>query len=466
MSHEAVIDQTGAVSEYWNSRRNHLFVASCMALIVTAMSFAIRGAILADLGNHFGLNNTKLGWINGNGFIGFTVAMIVGGPLCDVLGMRRLLGLAFAGHLLGIVFTIYATSYTMLLYATLAIGIGNGFVEAACNPLLAGLYPDQKIKRLNLFHVWFPGGIVIGGLVSFVVMNYLFKGSSHAWQIDIATMLIPLIIYGVMFLGREFPATERAASKVTTEQMFRSCLNPFFLFFVGCMLLTASTELSPEGWIPDILSRTTNVAGAGILFLVLINGLMAIGRTQAGSIVNRMSPMALLFLASIFSAVGLFGFSVARSPGVATVAAIVFAIGVCYYWPTMLGNVNERFPETGALGLAIMGGAGNASVWLTSPWIGHTYDTKTAQAAHMSPAQYGALMSQVNGAGQLPAHAVQAGGAAAMLQAAILPCILILLFGAVYLYDKSRGGWHAQRRTLQQIDEAVVEQITAPVQAE
>ena len=167
--------------------RDALFVASCVALITTAMSFAIRGALIDPLGNQFGLSKEQIGLVVGTAFWGFTLAMIFGGPLCDVIGMKRLLGLAFVGHLIGIVGTIFAGGFWSLFLSTLAFGLANGFVEAACNPLIATLYPDQKIKRLSLFHAWFPGGIVIGGVVAYVVQSLNLGGKEHYWQIQIAS---------------------------------------------------------------------------------------------------------------------------------------------------------------------------------------------------------------------------------------------------------------------------------------
>ena len=49
------------------------------------------------------------------------------------------------------------------------MAMGNGLIEAAANPLVATIYPDRKTEKLNIFHVWFPGGIVIGGLLAFGV---------------------------------------------------------------------------------------------------------------------------------------------------------------------------------------------------------------------------------------------------------------------------------------------------------
>ena len=80
---------------------SRLFNASCVALIVTAMSFALRGAATAHWVTELQLTNEQAGWINGSAFWGFTLAMVVGGPLVDALGLRRIIGLAFVGHAAG-----------------------------------------------------------------------------------------------------------------------------------------------------------------------------------------------------------------------------------------------------------------------------------------------------------------------------------------------------------------------------
>ena len=195
------------------ANRSRLFVASCIALIVTAMSFAIRGDIMGNLETVFELSKEQVGWIAGTAFWGFTLAMVIGGPLCDVLGMRRLVLFAFVGHAAGILLTIFANGFGMLYAGTLCIGIANGFVEAACNPLIATVYPDNKTHKLNQFHVWFPGGIVIGGLAAFAITR-MGVGGDDAWQWKMGTMLLPMLIYGVLFFGQKFPVTERVASGV------------------------------------------------------------------------------------------------------------------------------------------------------------------------------------------------------------------------------------------------------------
>src|SRR6476660_3873560 len=200
--------------------KNQLFLASRIALIFTAMTFAFRAGLEGVWSSEFSLTKEQLGWIFSPAFYGFTLAMIFGGPLCDVIGMKRLIGIAFVGHVAGVIVYLTAKDATMLFVGTVCIGVGNGMVEAACNPLVVSLYPDNKTTMLNRFHVWFPGGIVIGGLLSFLVLDKMHLD----WRILVSVLFIPAIIYGIIFWQLSFPQTERVQKGVSTKKMFASCL--------------------------------------------------------------------------------------------------------------------------------------------------------------------------------------------------------------------------------------------------
>src|SRR5437879_12861192 len=88
-----------------------LFIAGCIALVATAMSFAIRGDIMGDFERLFALSKTDVGWIAGAAFWGFGFSILLGGPLCDLLGMGALLRLAALGHLGGALATIAAAEF-------------------------------------------------------------------------------------------------------------------------------------------------------------------------------------------------------------------------------------------------------------------------------------------------------------------------------------------------------------------
>ncbi len=344
--------------------RSQLFIASCLALLVTGLSFGIRAGILDKLGVDFALDQSQLASITAAAFWGFPLAIVIGGLVVDLIGMKNLLVAAFLFHLIGIVLTIFANGYWTLFLSTLLVGIANGTVEAACNPLVAGLYTDNKTTKLNHFHLWFPSGIFIGTLVVF-----LFVKLNLSWQIQVGTMLIPTVIYGYLFSKLDFPVTERVASGVSYGGMLKAVIAPLFIFMFFCMFGTAITELFTGQWINVLLK---NVTDNGILLLTLETGVMILGRAFAKPVLKKISPQALLVISTILAALGIYMFTVVTGP-MLYLAAIIFGMGVTFFWPTMLGFVNTNLPKTGALGLNLMGGAGMFAVSIFTIFMGDYY---------------------------------------------------------------------------------------------
>ncbi|MGF1586891.1 MAG: sugar MFS transporter [Bacteroidales bacterium] len=346
-------------------KKTLLFNASCLALVVTAMSFGTRGGFIVPWMEEFSLTGTEVGWIVGTAFWGFTVAMLVLGPLVDLIGMGRVMAIAFIAHIIGLVMTIFATGFWTLFFSTLLIGIANGSVEAGCNPLITALYPDDKTSKLNRFHMWFPAGIVFGGL-----LVYFLNMAGLGWRVQTAAMILPTIAYGAMFYGIKFPQTERVAAGVSYIDMLKACVSPLFLFMAFFMLFTAATELGTNQWIAALLET---VEAPGILLLVWVSAVMALARLFAGPVIHRLSSIGVLLFSAIIAGAGLWLLSI--SVGWWTFgAATVFALGVAYFWPNMLGVVAEKVPNSGALGLAIMGGLGFLGAAIAQPTLGYIYD--------------------------------------------------------------------------------------------
>ena len=387
-----------------------LFNASCIALIVTAMTFAIRAGILVELGNDFNLNNTQLGWINSMAFWGFPVATIFGGLLYNYFGPKKLLVFAFVAHLFGLILTIYASGFTLLLLSSFLIGFANGSVEAACNPLIADMYTSNRTTMLNKFHVWFPGGIVIGALAT-NFMNTLGLG----WQLKIAIMIIPTLIYGFMFFKAIFPKSENIDTD--TSNNIKSLFSLLFIFIAVCMTLTATTELGTQQWLQPLLEKS----GANpMLILAMTTGIMAVGRYFAGPIVHKLNPIGVLFMSAIVSTVAIYFMSIADGTALYG-AAILFAFGVCYFWPTMIGFVAEYIPNTGALGMSLVGGMGMFATGIWNPIIGSWIDTNTKNALE-------------SGLSQDLAEVV--AGKATLANMTYFPLILIVFFGILFINRK------------------------------
>jgi MFS family permease len=411
-------------------QRSQLFVASCLALLVTSLSFGIRAGILGRLGTEFQLNTEELGTIAATAFWGFPLAVVIGGILVDIIGMKKLLLVAFSFHLIGILLTIFAGGYWSLFISTLCVGIANGTVEAACNPLVATIYSDNKTTKLNHFHLWFPGGIVIGTLLVF----FLDK-AGISWQIQVGLMIIPTIIYGYLFSKLTFPVTERVASGVSTAEMYKAVLNPLFLFMIVLMFGTAITELFTGQWI-DVLLK--NVSDNAILLLTIETGVMVLGRAFAEPVVHKFSPQGVLLISAVLAALGLY--LLGHTTGnMLFVGAIVFGMGVCYFWPTMLGFVSENLPKTGAIGMNFMGGAGMFAVSVYMMFMGGYYDRlisgKLPAGADMK--QYADAAPGTEFANVLN-DAKKAAGPEIINATLIIPVILAVAFAGLFFYMKGR----------------------------
>lgn len=392
---------------------NRLFYGSCFALITTAFSFSIRAGILPQLSETFSLSGQQLGFINSMWFLGFPISMILGGLFYHTIGPKKIMQFAFLTHTLGIILTIFSGGYTGLLVSTLLIGIGNGCTEAACNPMIADANDGKRMNTLlNRFHMWFPGGIVLGSLIS-LLMTSLDLG----WQAQIWIIMIPTLVYVYLFFGQEFPKPkmEKVAS---IGENFKAMLSPLYLFILGCMALTAISEFGPQQWTSLILS---NSGAHPMVILALITGLMAIGRYFGGDIVSKFDQTGVLLGSAILTAIGIFLFST-QTGAMVYVAAIFFALGVCYFWPNMIGFVAEKIPLSGALGMSIVGGMGMFSSSIFQTIIGGWIDSSTAEQAAL---------------GLTGTSLDLAAGQQTLTNMVSFPVILIVLFTILYFWQRN-----------------------------
>jgi len=353
---------------------NRLFYGSCFALITTAFSFSIRAGVLPELGEVFDLTAKQLGDINSMWFFGFPIAMIIGGLTYHTIGPKKIMQFAFVAHTLGIVLTIFSGGYWGLIISTLLIGLGNGCTEAACNPMIADSATGKKMNTLlNRFHMWFPGGIVLGSLISYVMTEM-----NLGWQVQIWIILIPTLIYAFLFFGQTFPKP-RVEDAKTLKGNLKGMASPIFIFIAICMAMTAITEFVPTQWVQLVLSKS---GAEPMLILALITGIMAIGRYFGGDFVHKFDQTGVLLASAVLATLGIFLLST-QTGSMIYVAAVIFALGVCYFWPNMIGFVAEKIPKSGALGMSVVGAIGMFMTANMQPIFGIWIDNAREKATAM-----------------------------------------------------------------------------------
>jgi MFS family permease len=416
-----------------------LFVVSVLALFTAGLAASLRADIASDLQRIFfdpldrARSAEMIGSILGVPFLGFAFTIAIGSPLLDAIGMATLLPLSGVCFIAGTLTILFAGSlaggagiYTVIWIGAVITGIGWGLVETVINPLTATLYPDEKTAKLNALHAWWPGGLIAGGL-----LGYGLGQAGIGWQAKLCLILVPAAAVILLCLGLKFPPTERAASGVSMGGMFRELLNPIFLVLFCSMFLTAAAELAPGQWVDLALTRTVHMQG--ILLLVYVSGIMFAARHFAGPLVDRLSAIGLLWLSCLLASFGLLLLSFADSPFTGVLAATVWGTGVCFLWPTMLATASERFPRGGALLMGLMGTAGTLSIHFVLPAMGRIFDAKKIEVAGSEQA-FQAL------SGERLDKVLGIASQASFRAVAALPAILLIVFGAIWVYDRSQGG--------------------------
>lgn len=423
-----------------NSRA--IFWICVLALTAAAMSLAIRvgvsGAMKEAMLDPFFPENSGalIGLALGNSFMGFAFAVLIVSPLLDIFGSKKVILFAALCYIAGPLLIIFAPNagdgdaiFTMLNIGMIVCGLAWGSTEAAINPLTTAIYPDDKTGKLNILHAWWPGGWVIGGLATAILADQM----GVSWQILVGLIMIPGALCGLWALTQSFPQTESTVKGVSFgDMMAEPFKRPTFWIFPAIMLLTASAELAPGAWVDITLSETVGMSG--ILVMVYVSAIMFVMRHFAGPLERKFSDMGLLCVSTIPAAIGLYALSLANSPLTALFAATFWAVGVCFMWPTMLAAVARRYPDSGPWGIGIVGFAGAMAIRFVLPELGKIYDAAKLQAAGGAEA-YEALTPGSEEMQKVLAFA----GEQSFQVIALIPLALLVIFGVVWLFERSRN---------------------------
>lgn len=413
-----------SIEELPEKQRVMLFWACFAALVATSFGFIIRALLIPTWGEQFNLTEVQKGEIFGAGLWPFAISIILFSLVIDRIGYGTAMVFAFVCHILSALVTIFGpgmfSPYWSLWTGAFIVALANGTVEAVINPVVATMFPREKVKWLSILHAGWPGGLVLGGLLT--------MGLSGAdWRVRVGLIFLPTVFYGIFMLGKKFPVQERVSAGVSYRDMLRefgfvgaflcsflviteitrvfaassaesnpqlpyiagliggaviavifggatgfSPGRPLFLFLMLVMIPLATTELGVDSWVSDLMTPVMG-KNAGLV-LVYTSFVMMVLRFSAGGIVHRLSPIGLLAISAAMAMVGLFILSSAAGIMI-LVAATLYALGKSFFWPATLGTVSEQFPRGGALTINAIAGLGMLAVGIFgAPFIGLIQD--------------------------------------------------------------------------------------------
>ena len=409
------------------NNRMRLLWAGFMAILAAGVGFAIRGGIFDNWGKEFGFTGAQPWRLLRRILFGFSFGIILVDVIVDKIGYGKLVALALVCHVVSAFVTFGASTpanaYDFLFWGMFIFAYANGTLEAVANPLVATLFPENRTHYLNILHASWPAGMVLGSVAGWILDDKMQVG----WKTQLALYLIPTVLYAIMFMGQKFPQSEAAAKGGSFVQMFKpvgilgavvACylLSLFFgdilaakfpdnakelgygiggalliivavvtRFSIGSFLLfvlfvthamVGAVELGTDGWIQNITGNLFTSEQGKYLFIwtsAIMFGLRFCAHWIEKTL--KLSPVGLLLVCSIIACVGLNLASGMQTFSMALVALGIYAIGKTFFWPTMLAVVGDRYPQTGAVAMSIMGGIGMLSAGLIGgPGLGYCKD--------------------------------------------------------------------------------------------
>lgn len=410
-------------------RHGRIFNTALAALFTAGAAVSLRAVTAVHVRSEFldpidAVNaGAMLGTVLGAAFVGFAITLFLVSPVLAWVGFRRALLGAATLMIAGFLIVAYAgalgaSPYTALLVGMVVQGLGWGLVETVINPLVSALYPQDRVGKLGILHAWYPAGVVAGAL-----LGLLSDRNGWPWRLESLVVGLFALAFAVVAWMETFPDVALSTdAPVTPGEMIKATFEkPTIFFWVILMMFTASAEFAPGQWVDVSLSQVVGMRG--ILLLVYVSGLMFVMRHFAGPLVHRFGNIGLLIFSTCFATVGLFGLSMAHSPAAALVAATAWGFGVCYFWPTMLATVAERYPRSGTIVFGTMGAAGAASTFVVLPYIGAVSDSAKAGAT---------------ASGATAQAALQAAATASFRTIALIPLCLIVIFIGIFIADRMR----------------------------
>jgi len=514
-----------------------VFWGCFIALVTTSFAFITRAFLvnMPDLWpREFGLDRVQSQELFGAGIWPFAISIILFSLIIDRIGYRVAMLISFVCYAVYALFALSAygvvhadglagaeldaardEAFGYLYWGSLVLGLGNGTVEAFINPVVATMFRREKTKWLNILHAGWPGGLVLGGVLTIL----LGAEAAQDWRVLVYVIALPAVVYLAILLFVRFPLNERVAAGTSYREMLaefgvlgaaiagllivkqlglvfgwpdwlvwtvlaallvgyggycRSAGRPMLVLMCVVMIPLATTELGTDGAITGIMEEPLKAAGQNPLWvLIYTSAIMFVLRFFAGPIVHRLSPLGLLAACAALATAGLFLLSKTESMVAIFAAATLYGIGKTFFWPTSLGVVSEQFPKGGALTLNALGGIGMLTAGIIGgPLIGEMQELSAQQALEReAPGVYERVAKtdryflgeyRAVDAGKLAAlpagEAAQVGEIVkeakqdALARVTVFPLFMLACYVGMILYFRSRGGYRPVELAAQQGD--------------
>lgn len=316
---------------------------------------------LVLLARELGFSLEKGGMAAGGALhLGRTVAMVVAMLLCGFAagrwGKRRSFGAAAVMMGLGILLCALAPGYSLLFFALMVAGVGEGVIEGLATPFVQDLHLDEPGRYLNFAHSFWSIGVLVTVLVSGALMSLGFS-----WRLMVAAVsLLGFITAALLLLpvrrGKPYPEhPEPLHWRTVWGQAVAILRLPVFWLFFAAMFVAGGGEFCLTFWCASYIQLNfVDAAWAGGVGTACFAGGMVVGRTGTGVLVRQEQLRGLLIGSALGGTVITLFFPLVTNLWVLFGFLFLAGIATAPYWPSIQSYSADRLPQVDTTMLFIL----------------------------------------------------------------------------------------------------------------
>lgn len=337
--------------------------ASFLIFIGIGLISSIIGPALPTLADRTGTDLATIGALLTTSYFGTMVAQIIAGPLNDRLGARPVLLVAIFLSAGGMLLIAVSRTLWIMLPASVVYGFGFGGVDVTTNLLIAQRFAGRSVPVLNLLHVFFGVGAVIGPAIAGLALDTTDSAIPALW-VGIGVMLIPLPF--VLSLSRG-PVAIEDDGKPTTDFRLR---HPLLMLLGGIMLLYVGVEAGLGSWITAYVDKSTSMGEeTGALLTSGYWFALTVGRVLGALYGGRFAAYAVLRWSLIGMFIGSIIFVVGNGNITLTVIAVlVMGVFSGPPFPTVIAIVTATFKRAPGRATSVVTALASVGAQ-TMPWL-------------------------------------------------------------------------------------------------
>ncbi len=341
-------------------------VAGYWGFVVLGVGNTLLGPALLSILGTFHISPSGSGPLFVTNTLGYTAAVLVGGPAADHFGKRASLSLGALLYLIGLVCFALAPVWILAILACGVIGLGGGVIDSGSNATMNDIAsPEGYAAEQSFLHTFFGIGALLGPLLIGACLA-LRAGWRPAWIVTAVAAAALVLLYSRLRL----PVRRVAAEPVSLKGVVSLARDPLLLL-LGLMIgAYVGAEVLVGDWVATFLQETYEMSKVAAATSVgLYWGGLALGRFFSGLLTRWFTGRQLLIAYTALSVAATIALVSAPNTPLVLIALTITGIGYAAVFPLVMAIAGEMFPGmTGSTaGLLIAAASIMGTIF---PWVG------------------------------------------------------------------------------------------------